>query len=133
MLRLFTGFAGALFKGLYFTMIAIMVIRMFTKKKESLLRRFLCTSYRLYAAILNWLDPYIKGYLGINILDDGYPRVIAAICLSLGLGYILFSLLHMRFRFWITLALIAHGLFVGKQWDLILNPKDFQMGVRIDE
>ena len=133
MFKLFTGLAGTLFKGFYFTMIAIMVIRMLTKKRESLIRRFLRTSYRLYAAILNWIDPYIKGYLGINLLDDGYPRVIAAICLSLGLGYILFSLLHMRFRFWIALALTAHGLFVGMQWDLILNPKDFQMGVRIDE
>jgi len=133
MLKLFTGFAGTLFKGFYLTVISIMIIRMFSKKRESLLRRFLRTSYRLYAAILNWIDPYIRSYLGVNILDDGYPRVIAAICLSLGIGYVLFSLLHLRFRFWIAVALTIHGLFIGKQWELILNPNDFQMGARIDE
>ena len=132
MFKLFTGFAGTLFKGFYLTMISIMVIRMLSKKRESLIRRFLRSSYRLYNVILTWLDPYVKGYLGFDILD-GYPRVIAAVCLSLGLGYVLFSLLHMRLRFWIALALTAHGLFIGKQWDLILNPNDFQMGARIDD
>ena len=132
MLKLIFGVTQSLFKGLYLLILPLILIRLFTKRRESLLRRMLRTSYHLYSSVLKWINPYVVESLGVDILE-GYPRIIATISLSFGIGYVILSVLHIRLRFWLAAIFVLHGLFVGKQWGQILAPKDFQMGARIDE
>lgn len=132
MIKLLFGVAGSLFKGLYFALLPFILIRLFTKPRESFHRRFLRFSYHLYAGILNWINPYFKACFGVDLLE-GFPRILSAIALSLAGGYALLSLLHWRPRWWMFLALLLHGWLIGKEWERINAPRDFQMGVRLDE
>ena len=132
MFKLIFGVTQSIFKGLYLLILPLILIRLFTKRRESLLRRMLRTSYNLYSSVLNWINPYVMESPGIDILE-GYPRIMATTLLSFGIGYVILSLLHIRLGFWLAAIFVLHGLFVGKQWGQILAPKDFQMGARIDE
>ena len=132
MLKLIFGVTQSIFKGLYLLILPLILIRLFTKRRESLLRRILRTSYHLYSSLLKWINPYVVESLGINILE-GYPRIIATTLLSFGIGYAILSVLHIRLRFWLVAIFVLHGLFVGKQWGQIIASEDFQMGARIDE
>ena len=69
---------------------------------------------------------------GIDLLE-GYPRILSSIALSVMIGYGLLSLIHIRLRLWMAVVLIVHGLFIGREWEGILMPKDFNMGARINE
>ena len=110
----------------------LLIIKLFSRRKESLLRRLLRFSYNLYSSLLNWINPYIMGSFGTDLLE-GYPRIVSSIALSVMIGYGLLSLIHIRLRLWMAVVLIVHGLFIGREWDGINAPKDFQMGARIDE
>jgi len=110
----------------------ILIIKLFSRRREGLLRRMLRFSFNLYSSLLNWINPYIKGTFGIDLLE-GYPRILSSIALSVMIGYGLLSLIHIRLRLWMAVVLIVHGLFIGKEWERILMPKDFNMGARINE
>ena len=132
MFKFLFGVISSLSKGLYFLLLLLILVRVLSKRRESLLRRLLRGSYHLYAALLQWAAPYIKALLGLDVLE-GLPRIITCVMLSLGIGFCLLSILHLHLGFWTGTILILHGLFVGKQWEQIEAPKDFQMGARIDE
>lgn len=132
MFKFLFGVTSSLFKGLYYLLLPLLVYRLLSKPRESLHRRLLRFSYHLYAAILNWINPYFKACFEVDLLE-GFPRILATIALSLGSGYGLLSLLHLRCRLWMVVVLLMHGWFVGKQWEGIEAPRDFQMGVRLDE
>ena len=110
----------------------LLIIKLFSRRREGLLRRLLRFSYNIYSSLLNWVNPYIMGSFEIDLLE-GYPRIICSIALSVMIGYGLLSLVHIRLRLWMAVVLVVHGLFIGKEWDGINAPKDFNMGVRIDE
>lgn len=132
MFKFLFGIISSLSKGLYFLLLPLLLVRVLSKRRESLLRRLLRGSYHLYAALLKWAAPYVHALLGFDVVE-GLPRIIACVMLSLGIGSCLLSILHLHLGFWTGTILILHGLFVGKQWGQILAPKDFQMGARIDE
>ena len=132
MFKLLLGVAGSLFKGLYLILLPLFVLKFLSRPRESFHRRLLRFSYHLYAGILNWINPYFKACFGVDLLE-GFPRILSAIALSLGGGYVLLSLLHLRWRLWMFLVLVLHGWLIGRQWERINAPKDFQMGVRLDE
>jgi ABC-type spermidine/putrescine transport system permease subunit II len=132
MFKVLFGAATFIFKGLYMLILPLLVIKLFSRRKEGLLRRLLRFSYNLYSSLLKGINPYVVGSLGIDLLD-GYPRIVASIALSVLIGYGLLSLIHLRLRMWMAVLLVLHGLFIGKEWDHINAPKDFQMGARIDE
>jgi hypothetical protein len=132
MFKFLFGVIASLSKGLYFLLLPLILVRVLSKRRESLLRRLLRGSYHLYAALLQWASPYIKALLGLDVLED-LPRIIACVMLSLGIGFCFLSILHLHLGFWTGTILILHGLFVGKQWEQIEAPKDFQMGARIDD
>ena len=132
MFKFLFGVTSSLFKGFYYLLLPLLVYRLLSKPRESFHRRLLRFSYHLYAAILNWINPYFKACFEVDLLQ-GFPRILATIALSLGSGYGLLSLLHLRCRLWMVMVLLMHGWFVGKQWEGIEAPKDFQMGVRLDE
>ena len=132
MFKILLGVTQSVFKGLYLIILPFIFIRLFTRRRESLLRRLLKTSYHLYASLLNWINPYAMRSLGVDILE-GFPRILATTSLSLGIGYTILSVLHIRLGFWLVAIFVIHGFFIGKEWDQILAPKDFQMGARIDE
>ena len=110
----------------------LLIIKLFSRRKEGLLRRLLRFSYNLYSSLLNWINPYIKESFEIDLLG-GYPRIVSSIALSVMIGYGILSLIHIRLRLWMAVVLVVHGLFIGREWDGINAPKDFQMGSRIDE
>ena len=132
MFKFLFGTAQFIFKGLYMLILPLLVIKLFSRRREGLLRRLLRFSFNLYSSLLNWINPYILGSFGIDLLE-GYPRIISSIALSVMIGYGLLSLIHLRLRLWIAVVLVVHGLFIGREWDHINAPKDFQMGARIDE
>lgn len=132
MFKFLFGAAQTIFRGLYMLILPILVIKLFSRRREGLLRRLLRFSYNLYSSLLNWINPYIKGTFGIDLLE-GYPRIITSIALSVMIGYGILSLIHIRLRLWMAVVLIVHGLFIGREWDEIIAPKDFQMGARINE
>ena len=132
MFKFLFGVTSSLFKGLYWLLLPLLIFRFLSKPRESFHRRLLRFSYHLYAGILNWINPYFKACFEVDLLE-GFPRILAAIALSLGSGYGLLSLLHLRCRLWMAMLLLMHGWFVGKQWERIEAPRDFQMGVRLDE
>lgn len=132
MFKFLFGAAQTIFRGLYMLILPILIIKLFSRRREGLLRRLLRFSYNLYSSLLNWINPYIKGTFGINLLE-GYPRIISSIALSVMIGYGILSLVHFRLRLWMAVVLIVHGLFIGREWDEIIAPKDFQMGARINE
>lgn len=132
MFKLLFGMTSSLFKGLYYLLLPFILIRVLSRRRESFLRRLLRTSYHLYAAVLKWLAPYVEALLGIDILQ-GFPRIFSTVALSLGIGFCFLSILHLHLGLWTGSLLVLHGLFVGRQWQGIEAPKDFQMGVRLDE
>ena len=132
MFKFLFGAAQTIFRGIYMLILPLLIIKLFRRRREGLLRRLLRFSYNLYSSLLNWINPYVVESLGINILE-GYPRIIATTLLSFGIGYAILSVLHIRLRFWLVAIFVLHGLFVGKQWGQIIAPEDFQMGARIDE
>lgn len=132
MFRFLFGALKTVFKGLYLMLLPFLILKFLSKPRESFHRRLLRFSYHMYAGILNWINPYFKVCFGVDLLE-GFPRILSAIALSLGSGYALLSLLHLRLRLWLFFVLVLHGWFVGKQWEQIDAPKDFQMGVRLDE
>ena len=132
MFKFLLGATQTIFRGLYMLILPLLIIKLFSRRREGLLRRLLRFSYNLYSSLLNWINPYVVESLGINILE-GYPRIIATTLLSFGIGYAILSVLHIRLRFWLVAIFVLHGLFVGKQWGQIISPEDFQMGARIDE
>jgi len=132
MFKFLFGAAQTIFRGLYMLILPILIINLLSRRREGLLRRILRFSYNLYSSLLNWINPYIKGTFGINLLE-GYPRILSSIALSIMIGYGLLSLIHVRLRLWMAVVLIVHGLFIGKEWGGILMPKDFNMGARINE
>lgn len=132
MFKFLFGAAQTIFRGLYMLILPILIIKLFSRRREGLLRRLLRFSYNLYSSLLNWINPYIKGMFGLNLLE-GYPRIISSIALSVMIGYGVLSLIHIRLRLWMAVVLIVHGLFIGREWDEIIAPKDFQMGARINE
>ncbi len=132
MFKFLFGAAQTIFRGLYMLILPILVIKLFSRRREGLLRRLLRFSYNLYSSLLNWINPYIKGTFGIDLLE-GYPRILSSIALSVMIGYGILSLVHFHLRLWMAVVLIVHGLFIGREWDEIITPKDFQMGARINE
>ena len=132
MFKFLFGITSSLFKGLYYLLLPLILVRVLSKRRESLLRRLLRGSYHLYAALLKWASPYVEVLLGVDILE-GFPRVFTSVSLSLGIGFCLLSILHLHLGFWTGTLLVLHGLFVGRQWDGIEAPKDFQMGARLDD
>ncbi len=132
MIKLLFGLFSGIFKGLYLVLLPLVILKFLSKPRESFHRRFLRFSYHVYAGILNWINPYFKACFGVDLLE-GFPRILSAVALSLGSGYALLSLLHWRPRWWIFLALLLHGWLIGGQWERINAPRDFQMGVRLDE
>ena len=132
MFKLLFGAAQFIFKGVYMLILPLLVIKLFSRRREGFLRRVLRFSYNLYSSLLNWINPYIKGSFGIDLLE-GYPRIVASIALSISIGYGVLSLIHLRLRLWMAVVLVLHGLFIGREWDHINAPRDFQMGARIDE
>jgi hypothetical protein len=132
MFKFLFGATQTIFRGLYMLILPLLIIKLFSRRKESLLRRLLRFSYNLYSSLLNWVNPYVLGSFGIDLLE-GYPRIVSSIALSVMIGYGLLSLIHIRLRLWMAVVLVVHGLFIGREWDGINAPKDFQMGARIDE
>jgi len=132
MFKVLFGAAQFVFKGMYMLILPLLMIKLFSRRKEGLLRRSLRFSYNLYSSLLKWINPYVLGSLGIDLLH-GYPRIVSSIALSVSIGYGLLSLIHLRLRLWMAVVLVLHGLFIGKEWDHINAPRDFQMGARIDE
>ncbi|MDK2981130.1 MAG: hypothetical protein PWQ55_1477 [Chloroflexota bacterium] len=132
MFKFLFGITSSLFKGVYYLLLPLILVRVLSRRRESLLRRLLRSSYHLYAALFKWAAPYVDVLLGVDILD-GFPRVFTSVALSLGIGFCLLSILHLHLGFWTGTVLVLHGLFVGRQWEGIEAPKDFQMGARIDE
>lgn len=132
MFRFLFGAAQTIFRGLYMLILPILIIKLFSRRREGLLRRSLRFSYNLYSSLLNWINPYIKDSFGVYLLE-GYPRIVSSIALSVMIGYGILSLVHIRLRLWMAVVLVVHGLFIGREWDHIIAPKDFQMGARIDE
>lgn len=132
MFKFLFGATQTIFRGLYMLILPILVIKLFSRRREGLLRRVLRFSYNLYSSLLNWINPYIMGSFEIDLLE-GYPRIICSIALSVMIGYGILSLVHIRLRLWMAVVLIVHGLFIGREWDGINAPKDFNMGVRIDD
>lgn len=132
MFKFLFGATQTIFRGLYMLILPILIIKLFSRRREGLLRRLLRFSYNLYSSLLNWINPYIMGSFEINLLE-GYPRIICSIALSVMIGYGILSLVHIRIRLWMAVVLVVHGLFIGREWDGINAPKDFNMGVRIDE
>lgn len=133
MFKFIFGAAQTIFKGLYILILPILVIKLFSRRKEGImLRRLLRFSYNLYSSLLNWINPYIMGIFEIDLLE-GYPRIISSIAFSVMIGYGILSLVHIRLRLWMAVVLVVHGLFIGKEWQGILTPKEFKMGMRIDE
>ena len=132
MFKFLFGATQTIFRGLYMLILPLLIIKLFSRRREGLLRRLLRFSYNLYSSLLNWINPTIKGSFGIDLLE-GYPRIVSSIALSVMIGYGLLSLIHIRLRLWMAVVLVVHGLFIGREWDGINAPKDFQMGARIDE
>jgi hypothetical protein len=132
MFKFLFGATQTIFRGLYMLILPLLIIKLFSRRKESLLRRLLRFSYNLYSSLLNWVNPYVLSSFGIDLLE-GYPRIVSSIALSVMIGYGLLSLIHIRLRLWMAVVLVVHGLFIGREWDGINAPKDFQMGTRIDE
>jgi len=132
MFKFLFGATQTIFRGLYMLILPLLIIKLFSRRKESLLRRLLRFSYNLYSSLLNWVNPYVLSSFGIDLLE-GYPRIVSSIALSVMIGYGLLSLIHIRLRLWMAVVLVVHGLFIGREWDGINAPKDFQMGARIDE
>ena len=132
MFKFLFGAAQTIFRGIYILILPLLIIKLFRRRREGLLRRLLRFSYNLYSSLLNWINPYIKGSFGIDLLE-GYPRIVSSIALSVIFGYGILSLIHIRLRLWMAVVLVVHGLFIGREWDGINAPKDFQMGSRIDE
>ena len=132
MFKFLFGATQTIFRGLYMLILPLLIIKLFSRRREGLLRRILRFSFNLYSSLLNWINPYIIGSFEINLLE-GYPRIICSIALSVMIGYGILSLIHIRLRLWMAVVLIVHGLFIGREWDGINAPKDFQMGARIDE
>ena len=132
MFKFLFGAAQTIFRGLYMLILPILIIKLFRRRREGLLRRSLRFSYNLYSSLLNWINPTIMGTFGADLLE-GYPRIISSIALSVMIGYGLLSLIHIRLRLWMAVILVMHGLFIGREWDGINAPKDFQMGARVDE
>jgi len=132
MFKFLFGATQTIFRGLYMLILPLLIIKLFSRRREGLLRRLLRFSYNLYSSLLSWINPYIMGTFEIDLLE-GYPRIICSIALSVMIGYGVLSLVHIRLRLWMAVVLIVHGLFIGREWDGINAPKDFQMGARIDE
>lgn len=132
MFKFLFGITSSLFKGLYYLLLPLILVRVLSRRRESLLRRLLRGSYHLYAALFKWAAPYVDVLLGVDILD-GFPRVFTSVLLSLGIGFCLLSILHLHLGFRTGTVLVLHGLFVGRQWEGIEAPKDFQMGARLDD
>ena len=132
MFKFLFGATQTIFRGLYMLILPLLIIKLFSRRREGLLRRLLRFSYNLYSSLLNWVNPYILGSFEINLLE-GYPRIICSIALSVMIGYGVLSLVHIRLRLWMAVVLVVHGLFIGREWDHINAPKDFKMGMRINE
>ena len=132
MLRLFSSIIGTVISSICISFIPILLLGSFSQRRGKGLRRFFKIPYYLYASLFSWLNPYVQTYLGFNLLDR-MPRMIASSSLSYGIGWIIFRILHLPLGFWVSVVFIAHGLFVGAQWDRIEKTEDFQMGVRVDE
>ena len=133
MFKFLFGITSSLFKGLYYLLLPLILVRVLSWRRESLLRRLLRGSYHVYAALFkSWPRPYVNALLDVDILE-GFPRVFTSVALSLGIGFCLLSVLHLHLGFWTGTILVLHGLFVGRQWEQIEAPKDFQMGARLDD
>ena len=80
--------------------------------------------------ILSLVAPYVERWLGVDPLA-GWPRVVAALLLSLTIGGVILALTPLTLSV-VTLGLIvAHGLGVGLAWDEIASPGGLQLGVRL--
>jgi|APSaa5957512622_1039677.scaffolds.fasta_scaffold102358_2 hypothetical protein len=101
------------------------------RRNGGFLRRILLASYRLYHSLFAWAQPFVLQAIGIDILNL-LPRTLIASVLSFGIGWGILLLLNWQLGFWLGALFLAHGGFVGWQWELIAFPQDFQMGVRLE-
>lgn len=132
MIRLITSVLGTVISSVCLSFIPLVILGSFSHRRGKGLRRFFKLPYYLYASFFTWLTPLTENYLGICLLDR-VPRIIASTALSYGIGWLGFRILHLHLGFWFSVLFLAHGLFVGTQWEKIEKAESFQMGVRVDE
>jgi hypothetical protein len=94
------------------------------------LRGVLILSFRLYHLVLTYLEPWLRGSLGIEVLS-GHSRLIACVLLSLTICALILILADFHWSVWIFLISLFHGLSIGLAWDEIEKPGGLQLGVKI--
>ena len=131
MIKIVSRIVGMILGSVCLSIIPMLLFGFTRRPKGRFFRRVMRGSFSFYSSIFTALRPYVIQYLGIDILKR-LPRILMTGSLSFGIVWGILSLLGMHTGFWIGLFSIAHGLFVGWQWQRIILPEDFQMGARIE-
>ena len=95
------------------------------------LRWLFVLSFRLYRHVLAWLAPYVEAYLGFSVVA-GFPRVVAAVLLSVILGVTFLLLAHWSITAWSVGLCVLHGLVVGVAWDELEESEGLRLGVKAE-
>jgi hypothetical protein len=126
--------AGCLFSLNMIILVLAGLLRMlpsFLKFIRNMIRAILNLSIRFYKLILTRAAPTLGQYFGINILK-GFARIISSILISLVIGLIILTLLHLPINALTVGICILHGLIVGLVWDGISSLGNLNLGDHLE-
>ena len=82
-----------------------------------------------YRLLFKQVAPIAEQFLGVDLFSP-YPRVIASVLVSIGVGMVFIAVTQAPVTLWNLGFCVLHGLAVGVMWENLEDPDDLLLGVK---